>query len=155
MLLLCDKKATGRPAVSLPNGARSLPVELLPSLERFESIYLWLDDDVAGQEGVELFAKKLGLDRTYIVHSSSKHAASLASDRDDGDGDGDAPKSPKDANDALRAGADLEALINAAKPVPHEQIATFGDLRASILRELENPAAVRTALSLSLSLSPL
>lgn len=30
------QQATGRPAVSLPNGCRSLPVEVLPLLERFE-----------------------------------------------------------------------------------------------------------------------
>ena len=38
-------EATGIAAVSLPNGARSLPVELLPMLERFKKIYLWMDDD--------------------------------------------------------------------------------------------------------------
>ena len=34
-------QATGLPTVSLPNGCRSLPVALLPSLERFERIVLW------------------------------------------------------------------------------------------------------------------
>jgi len=38
-------QATGLPAVSLPNGARSLPVQVLPLLERFRRIYLWMDDD--------------------------------------------------------------------------------------------------------------
>lgn len=41
-------QATGVPAVSLPNGCRSLPVEVLPLLERFEKIYLWMDDDGPG-----------------------------------------------------------------------------------------------------------
>jgi hypothetical protein len=41
---------TGLPAISLPNGCRSLPVELLPLLERFEDIYLWMDNDIPGQE---------------------------------------------------------------------------------------------------------
>lgn len=37
------------PAISLPNGAGSLPPQVLPLLERFERIYLWMDDDVPGQ----------------------------------------------------------------------------------------------------------
>ena len=42
------RQATGMYAISLPNGCRSLPVELLPQLERFERIYLWMDDDTPG-----------------------------------------------------------------------------------------------------------
>ena len=41
-------QATGIPAVSLPNGAQSLPVQILPMLERFETIYLWMDFDRTG-----------------------------------------------------------------------------------------------------------
>ena len=37
------------PAVSLPNGANSFPLEWLPQLERFKKIYLWLDDDNADE----------------------------------------------------------------------------------------------------------
>ena len=36
------------PSISLPNGCNSLPVELIPLLERFERIYLWLDNDKSG-----------------------------------------------------------------------------------------------------------
>lgn len=42
-------QATGMAAISLPNGASSLPPQVLPLLERFERIYLWMDDDVPGQ----------------------------------------------------------------------------------------------------------
>jgi hypothetical protein len=38
-------QATGRPAVSLPNGCRSLPMEVLVLLEKFDTVYLWLDND--------------------------------------------------------------------------------------------------------------
>ena len=79
---------TGLPAVSLPNGASSLPVELLPRLERFTRIYLWMDDDLVGQQviglrgcvivivgsaliyqtqGAEKFVQKLGERRCLIV----------------------------------------------------------------------------------------
>jgi hypothetical protein len=40
---------TGMKAVSLPNGANSLPPELVKLLERFKTIYLWLDDDIPGK----------------------------------------------------------------------------------------------------------
>ena len=36
------------PAISLPNGCNSLPIELIPLLERFTKIYLWLDNDKSG-----------------------------------------------------------------------------------------------------------
>jgi twinkle protein len=42
-------QATGMPAVSLPNGAGSLPLDVLPLLERFERVYLWMDNDAPGQ----------------------------------------------------------------------------------------------------------
>lgn len=42
---------TGYPAISLPQGANSLPDHLLPMLDRFEKIYLWMDNDEAGRLG--------------------------------------------------------------------------------------------------------
>jgi len=55
------------PVVSLPNGCSSLPVELLPRLERFQTIFLWLDNDKPGMDGAEKMARKLGLKRCLIV----------------------------------------------------------------------------------------
>lgn len=52
-------QATGIPAVSLPNGASSLPLEVLPLLERFDKVYLWMDHDGPGQAGVDKFVQKL------------------------------------------------------------------------------------------------
>lgn len=52
-------QATNIPAVSLPNGASSLPLEVLPLLERFDKIYLWMDHDGPGQAGVDKFIQKL------------------------------------------------------------------------------------------------
>jgi len=225
-------QATGRPAVSLPNGCRSLPVEVLPLLENFEKIYLWMDNDAAGQEGCEKFAKKIGLERTYIVRPTRANCKPLPekpkpsvqeeSESDDGDGksshdahdevvptwnavkgsveggswkpvdwvgvgdDDDAENSsslstaaaaddddadhssssstvtaataapaaakhvllPKDANDALRAGLDLDAIIADAQLVPHDRITTFADLRADVLHEIMHPDKyVGTAIS--------
>ena len=45
-----DQSAFGDiPAISLPNGCNSLPVELIPLLERFTKVYLWLDNDKSGE----------------------------------------------------------------------------------------------------------
>lgn len=118
-------QATGRPAVSLPNGARSLPVSLLPALERFKKIYLWMDDDIPGQEGAQHFARKLGMQRCFIVRSGSGSTAC------------------KDANDALLKGLNLSRMLKSASTVPHEGIATFSDLREEILMELSNPLQVQ------------
>lgn len=114
---------TGLAAVSLPNGCQSLPPSVLPLLERFERIYLWMDNDTSGQSNVEKFASKLGMARCYIVRM---------------------PKSItnphlKDANDALRAGLDLTAIINAAERMPHSQITTFEELRRDVYEEIVNP----------------
>ncbi|KNC48432.1 helicase twinkle [Thecamonas trahens ATCC 50062] len=125
-------QATGRPAVSLPNGARSLPVEVLPMLERFERIVLWMDDDMAGMEGAEKLARKLGVERTYLVRPSGCPAVVEAVAASGG-------KLPKDANDALRAGLDMDALVVSAARMPHKQIVEFSDLRSEILTELSNP----------------
>jgi len=53
-------------ALSLPNGASSLPLEVLPLLEPFDRIYLWMDDDSHGQEGATKFAQKLGIARYFF-----------------------------------------------------------------------------------------
>lgn len=121
-------QATGRAAVSLPNGCRSLPVEVLPLLEDFSKIYLWTDNDAAGQEGAEQFAKKLGLQRTYIVRPTVSNCKVESVE-----------ELPKDANDALRQGLDLEHIVADAKLVPHERIVHFSDLRAEVLHEIMHP----------------
>jgi twinkle protein len=42
---------TGYPAISLPQGAGSLPENILPYLDRFTKIILWMDNDDAGRLG--------------------------------------------------------------------------------------------------------
>lgn len=115
-------QTTGLPAVSLPNGCRSLPLEVLPLLEPFDRIYLWMDDDVPGREGAEQFAKKLGQARCLLVRPPP----------------GDAGKA-KDANDALLQGLDVQAWLDAAAPMPHDQILTFRDVRDEVFLEFSNP----------------
>lgn len=112
-------QATGHPTISLPNGASSLPVDLLPMLERFHRIILWMDSDAAGDAGARQFTRKLGLSRVNVVH---------AGDADD----------CKDANDWLRQGENLESMIRRAAPLPHDGVVRFDDLRESVFDHLKN-----------------
>ncbi len=148
-------QATQMPAVSLPNGCRSLPVEVLPLLERFDRIVLWMDNDGPGQEGSEMFAKKLGLGRCFLVRPTIQSSRNLnakfsyavdsineelgSSPSPADDDDDEEIKLPKDANEALLMNWDLKAMIDAAAPVPHERILGFSDLRSAVLHEICNP----------------
>ncbi|KJP85464.1 hypothetical protein AK88_04903 [Plasmodium fragile] len=58
---------TNYAAISLPNGSKSLPIYLLPYLERFKKIHLWLDFDKAGKSSVFNFVNKIGLGRTNVI----------------------------------------------------------------------------------------
>lgn len=116
-------QATGMPAISLPNGCQSLPPSVLPLLERFKKIYLWMDNDASGQANVEKFASKIGVTRCYIVRPRANPAL----------------KAVKDANDALLAGLDLGKMVASAERIPHSQITTFDELRREVYEEILNP----------------
>ena len=112
-------QATGMPTISLPNGCRSLPVDLLPRLEPFERIVLWMDADEPGQEGAQQFSQKLGRKRCVLVQPANSMKSS----------DGGIPK---DANEALLRGDDMTRLILDAEPFKHNEIITFSDLREDV-----------------------
>jgi len=142
-------QATGRPAVSLPNGCRSLPMEVLVLLERFDTIYLWMDNDGPGREGAEIFAKKLGVERCLLVQPSGKRGwVGLEQSEEDGE-EGDSNVMPvgppKDANEALLTGWDINELMKEASELPHERILKFSDLRDSVIHEIVNPEKYRGA----------
>jgi twinkle protein len=125
-------QATGVPAVSLPSGASSLSPAVLPLLERFEKVYLWMDDDAAGRANQEAFARKLGLGRTVLVRSTG--CTSLDS-TDDHTGEA------KDANDALLKRFDLSRMLKSAKHIPHQQILDLERMKDDVLLYLRDPAA--------------
>ena len=122
---LAVRMATGRPTVSLPNGCRSLPIQLLPALEPFKRIILWMDDDVAGHEGCEMMALKLGLNRCWIVPSVTPMPGH--------------DKGPKDANDALRQGYDLKEILASATPNAHKQVSNFKSFRHEVRTMFTEP----------------
>lgn len=62
-------EATGRVAISLPQGASHLPDQILPYLDQFEKIILWMDNDQAGRINEDKIVHKLGISRTYVVRN--------------------------------------------------------------------------------------
>ncbi len=88
-------QATGLVAVSLPNGANSLPEAILEPLRRVPELVLWTDADAAGQVCAAKLAARLANRRCLVVPPDAANGA-------------------KDANDALRAGLDLRSIIDAA-----------------------------------------
>ena len=130
-------QATGAPAVSLPNGANSLPPDVLPLLEGFERVYLWMDADAAGSAGLQRILQKLGRGRCMIVSSPRSGSGEVL----------------KDANDALRAGADIQRCLADATPCMHDQVVSITDLAREVASEVFSPPS-RTGAEYS-SLPPL
>ncbi|KAL1917365.1 uncharacterized protein VTP21DRAFT_5021 [Calcarisporiella thermophila] len=112
------------PSVSLPS-LNQLPVEVVPLLERFSKIYLWLEDDVNGRSAAEKFVRKLGIHRCRIVSTR-----------------GDSIDGPRSAHEALARGSNLRKLLSEAKPLGHDQIIDFSDLRDAVYREVLHPDQV-------------
>ena len=117
-------QATGMPSISLPNGATSLRIRLLPLLEPVKEIILWMDFDRVGQENAQRFAKKLGQGRVRIVPPPPPPSS---------DGELDASQGVKDACDCLRRGLNLRQFMDRAKALPHDQILTFSELRNVVI----------------------
>jgi twinkle protein len=113
----------GLPAISLPNGCGSLPPALLPQLERFQTIYLWMDNDSPGIVASEKFSRKLGLKRCRIVKPLKESELNP----------------PKDANDALRSGVDLVEMLQAARVLEHKRLNRFSDFRGEVLGHFKDP----------------
>ncbi|KAF7726090.1 hypothetical protein EC973_009064 [Apophysomyces ossiformis] len=117
---------TGIASVALPTMNYQLQQSVLPLLERFSNIYIWLDDDVEGQLSAERFAKRIGEARCYIVHTRRGE-----------------PGGPLNPHGALMAGHDLPSILKSAVQLKHDQIADFHDLREEVYREILNPEQIR------------
>jgi twinkle protein len=150
---------TGRPCVSVPNGASSFTPDLLPALKRFKRIVLWYDEDQAGKEGAERAAHKLGIARCTIVRLNRDLLARARKSPSSAEHGGVEPhaagaevpaaplqqqgKPPKDANDLMLQGYDLQTILDAAEPIRHEQVLSFEDLREDVRLELATGEAKR------------
>lgn len=116
-------QSTMYPAISLPMGTNSLPLEVLPQLEQFEKIVLWFGNDVFSRHAANQFSKKLNLKRCFLVRPNDDN-------------------SPANALDALNLGYDLTSLISAAQPISHEKITTFHQLRSEVFDQFVNAEQV-------------
>ncbi|KAF1797648.1 P-loop containing nucleoside triphosphate hydrolase protein [Mucor lusitanicus] len=119
-------QATGLPAFAIPSVHYQLQEAVLPLLDRFSRIYLWLDDDVDGQIAAERFARKMGEHKCMLVHTRQGEL-----------------EGPISAHDALVAGKDLQQIIASAQGIKHDQIVDFRDLRQEVYNEVLHPEQTR------------
>ncbi|KAG8596599.1 hypothetical protein GDO81_001982 [Engystomops pustulosus] len=110
-------QATGITTVSLPRGISCLPPVLLPYLEQFKRITLWLGDDLRAWEASKLFSRKLNIKRCSLIRPGDKQPSPLK---------------------ALNLGLNLNKLIKASLPASHKSIISFRQLRSDVFSQLEN-----------------
>lgn len=114
-------QATGVPCLALPRGATILPPALLPYLEQFRRVTLWLGDDLRSWEASKLFARKLNPKRCSLVQPGDLQPRPL---------------------EALNRGLNLTKILRAALPAGHKAIVSFRQLREEVFGELANSEQV-------------
>ncbi|KAM9426573.1 twinkle mtDNA helicase isoform 1-T2 [Pholidichthys leucotaenia] len=114
---LAVSQSTGLPTVSLPRGVSCLPPTLLPYLEQFRRVTLWLGGDMRSWEASKLFSRKLGLRRCSLVRPGEYQPCPA---------------------EALERGKNLTHIIKAAIPAAHKSIVSFKQLREDVYGELAN-----------------
>lgn len=114
-------QATGVPCLALPRGATILPPALLPYLEQFRRVTLWLGDDLRSWEAAKLFARKLNPKRCSLVQPGDLQPRPL---------------------EALNRGLNLTKILRAALPAGHKAIVSFRQLREEVFGELANSEQV-------------
>ncbi|KAJ1976142.1 hypothetical protein H4R35_002827 [Dimargaris xerosporica] len=118
-------QATGIVSMALPSNSYQLPLEEMRSLERFSRIYVWLDDDLQGQEAAMRIVNKLGIDRCLLISSR-----------------GGSTSGPLNASEALVKDYDFQAILDKARPMGHDQIMDFTSLRDAVHQEILHPMDV-------------
>ena len=98
-------------------GLVSLPQQVLPSLEQYSKLILWLGNDIGAWDAARNFAKKLGENRCYFVRPIEKQPSPSV---------------------ALLEKHDLKSIITSAKPIWHQAITTFTSIRQDVLSDLQN-----------------
>ncbi|XP_026090560.1 twinkle protein, mitochondrial-like [Carassius auratus] len=110
-------QATGLPSLALPRGVSCLPPILLPYLEQFKKVTLWLGGDMRSWEASKIFSRKLGLKRSSLIRP------------------GDFQPCP---SEALAQGRNLARIVKASIPAAHKSIVSFKQLREDVYGELVN-----------------
>lgn len=118
---LAVSQATGLPSVALPRGVSCLPPILLPYLEQFKRVTLWLGGDMRSWEASKIFSRKLGLRRCSLVRPGEYRPSPV---------------------EALALGKNLSQIIKTSIPAGHKSIVSFKQLREDVYGELVNKEQV-------------
>ncbi|KAF3704177.1 Twinkle protein, mitochondrial [Channa argus] len=118
---LAVSQATGLPSVALPRGVSCLPPVLLPYLEQFKRVTLWMGDNIRSWEASKIFSRKLGLRRCSLVRPGEYHPC---------------------PRDGLAQGRNLSRIIKDSIPAAHKSIVSFKQLREDVYGELVNTEQV-------------
>ncbi|KAM4623908.1 twinkle mtDNA helicase [Polymixia lowei] len=118
---LSVSQATGLPSIALPRGVSCLPPVLLPYLEQFKRVTLWLGGDMRSWEASKIFSRKLGLKRCSLVRPGEYQPCPV---------------------EALAQGKNLSRIIKASIPAAHKSIVSFRQLREDVYGELANTEQV-------------
>ncbi|XP_007424991.1 twinkle protein, mitochondrial isoform X1 [Python bivittatus] len=110
-------QVTGLPTLALPRGISCLPPALLPYLEQFKRITLWLGEDLRSWEAAKHFARKLNPKRCYLVRPSDQQLRPL---------------------EAFSSGMNLTKILRSGLPAGHKSIISFCQLREEVYGELVN-----------------
>lgn len=142
------RQGTGKGAISIPSGANGgIPAHLLPSLERFKTIYLWFDDDNPGRDAMDAALDILGRNRCKVV-LPSEIVPELLTTKDAEDNV--VSRHCKDANDALRLTLDMHELLERAPQERHDKVVTFTDFRSAVQDQFDNAEKYKGLASVSL-----
>lgn len=114
---LAVSQATGLPSVALPRGVSCLPPILLPYLEQFRHVTLWLGGDIRSWEASKIFSRKLSLRRCSLVRPGEYRPCPA---------------------EALALGKNLGQVIKSSIPAAHKSIVSFKQLREDVYGELMN-----------------
>lgn len=114
---LAVSQATGLPSVALPRGVSCLPPILLPYLEQFKRVTLWLGGDIRSWEASKIFSRKLGLRRCSLVRPGEYRPRPV---------------------EALALGKNFSHIIQSSIPAAHKSIVSFKQLREDVYGELVN-----------------
>lgn len=118
---LAVSQATGLPSIALPRGVSCLPPILLPYLEQFRRVTLWIGADIRSWESSKIFSRKLGLRRCSLVRPGEFRPCPV---------------------EALAEGKNLSRIISTSIPAAHKSIVSFKQLREDVYGELLNKEQV-------------
>jgi len=110
----------------VPSGAGSfgwIEVEY-DALERFDTIYVWMDTDEQGQKAIRPIVDRLGAHRCKVVKQPEG----------------------KDANDALLKKLDVQKLIDAARTLDPAELKSAGQFTDDVIREFYPPEGAVTGI---------